>query len=64
MYDNILDWIMQDFLPIFIDSQTLANFTWNGWSIREILAFWLVSAMFWMPTLAIYFHIKKGRRLF
>lgn len=60
---NLLDWIMDYLLPIFIDSETLATAQVANMSIRDFVAMWLVVLLVGMPTLAIYLAIKRGRRL-
>lgn len=60
---NLLDWIMDYLLPIFIDSETLSTAQIANMSIRDFVSMWIVILLVGMPTLAVYLAIKRGRRL-
>lgn len=56
-------WIINDFLPIFIPAERVQNLVIWGMTLPDFVHAWVVLMLIGMPTLAIFCAIKKGRRL-
>lgn len=57
-------WIVDDLLPILLDSDFIVNFrSVNGFSVSDLVGLAVLFATVGLPIFALYFAIKKGRRL-